>query len=94
MRTYHVYILASDSRELYVGITNDLLKRVAQHRGAIDAQSYTTRHHIGRLVYCESTADVLAAIRREKQIKSWTRRRRLELIEQMNPDWVDLAPTA
>jgi putative endonuclease len=94
MRTYHVYILASDARDLYVGITNDLFKRLAQHRSATDPQSYTTRHQIGRLVYCESTQDVLAAIKREKQIKSWTRRRRLELIEQMNPDWVDLAPTA
>ena len=91
MRTYHVYILASDSRWLYVGITNDLFKRVAQHRSGIDPQSYTTRYGISRLVYCESTQDVLAAIQREKQIKSWTRRRRLELIEQMNPDWVDLA---
>jgi putative endonuclease len=93
MRAYHVYILASDSRELYVGITNDLFKRVAQHRSAIDPQGYTTKHRIGRLVYCESTQDVLAAIKREKQIKSWTRKRRLELIEQSNPDWVDLAPT-
>jgi putative endonuclease len=91
-RSYYVYILASDSRELYVGITSDLYKRVAQHRSAIDPQSYTTKHRIRRLVYCESTQDVLAAIRREKQIKSWTRRRRLELIEQRNPDWVDLAP--
>jgi putative endonuclease len=85
VRTYHVYILASESRELYVGITNDLAKRVAQHRSAIDPQSYTTKHRIGRLVYCESTQDVLAAIKREKQIKSWTRRRRLDLIEQNEP---------
>jgi putative endonuclease len=92
MHTYHVYILASDSRELYVGITKDLYKRVAQHQGALDPTSYTNKHKIHRLVYCESTHDVLAAIRREKQIKSWTRRRRLELIDRVNPDWVDLAP--
>jgi putative endonuclease len=92
MRTYHVYILASDSRQLYVGITSDLFKRVAQHRSAIHPQSYTTRHQISRLVYCESTQDALAAIKREKQIKGWTRRRKLELISQVNPAWADLAP--
>src|SRR3954449_8737241 len=72
-RSYHVYILASDSRELYVGISNDLYKRIAQHRGALDPSSYTVRHKIRRLVYCESTQDVLTAIRREKQIKGWSR---------------------
>jgi putative endonuclease len=90
-RTYYVYILSSESRELYVGITNDLYKRVAQHRLALDPNSYTARHQTLRLVYCESTLDVLAAIQREKQIKGWTRRRKLELIEQVNPEWIDLA---
>ena len=66
MRTYHVYILASDARELYEGITNELFKRVAQHRTSVDRQSYTTKHRIGRLVYCESIHDVLAAIRRRE----------------------------
>jgi putative endonuclease len=91
MRSYHVYILASESRQLYVGITNDLYKRVAQHRRALDPNSYTGRHQIHRLVYCESTEDVHAAIQREKQIKGWTRSRKLDLINQANPDWVDLA---
>ena len=91
MRTYHVYILASESRQLYVGITNDLYRRVAEHQSVLDPNSYTNKHEIHRLVYCESSHDVLAAIRREKQIKSWTRRRRLDLIAQVNPDWVDLA---
>jgi putative endonuclease len=91
MRSYHVYILASESRQLYVGITNDLYQRIAQHRDALDPNSYTARHQIHRLVYCESTEDVHAAIRREKQIKGWTRRRKLDLVNQVNPDWVDLA---
>jgi putative endonuclease len=91
-RQYHIYILASDSRELYVGITNDLCKRVAQHRTGQQPNSYTSRHKIHRLVYCESTQDVLTAIRREKQIKGWSRSQRLDLINQLNPDWTDLAP--
>ena len=79
-RTYYVYILASQSRELYVGVTNDVYKRLSQHRSGRDPNSYAARHQTFRLVYCESTHDVLSAIRREKQIKSWSRRKRLELI--------------
>jgi putative endonuclease len=90
-RTYFVYILASDSRELYIGVTNDVYRRVAQHRSSPDPDSYTTKHRTTRLVYCESTHDVSAAIRREKQIKGWTRMRKLELIDQANPAWRDLA---
>jgi len=90
-RTYYVYILASQSRELYVGVTNDVYRRVSQHRTGLDPNSYTARHQTFRLVYCEFTHDVLSAIRREKQIKSWSRRKRLELIEGANPDRRDLA---
>jgi len=90
-RTYFVYILASDSRELYVGVTNDVRRRVAQHRSSLDPDSYTTRHGTTRLVYCEWTHDVTAAIRREQQIKGWTRSKKLELIDQANPTWRDLA---
>jgi len=90
-RTYYVYILASQSRELCVGMTNDVYRRVSQHRTGLDPNSYTAKHRTFRLVYCESTHDPLTAIRREKQIKSWSRRKRLELIERANPDWRDLA---
>jgi putative endonuclease len=90
-RTYLVYILASESRELYVGVTNDLYRRLFEHKTSHDPSSYTSRHRTFRLVYCETTSDVNAAIRREKQIKRWKRQRRLELIEQLNPDWKDLA---
>ena len=89
-RVFFVYILASESRELY-GVSNNLCRRVAQHRSKVDPTSYTTKHRTLRLVYCESTDDVTAAIRREKQIKSWTRRRKLELVDHANPDWRDLA---
>ena len=68
-RTYCVYILASQSRELHVGMTNDVYRRVSQHRTGLDPNSYTAKHRTFRLVYCESTHDPLTAIRREKQIK-------------------------
>lgn len=90
-RTYFVYILASDSHELYVGVTNDVYKRLAQHRSSLNRDSYTTKHRTTKLVYCESTSDVTAAIRREKQIRGWTRKRKLELVDQVNPSWKDLA---
>lgn len=90
-REYYVYILGSDSRELYVGITRDLTRRLWQHRTGFSPTGYTARHETKRLVYCEVTNDVQAAIRREKQIKGWTRRRKLELIEILNPGWNDLA---
>lgn len=90
-RTYFVYILASASRELYIGVTANLVRRVSQHRTALSPDGYPARHETTRLVYCETTGDVLAAIRREKQIKGWTRRRKLDLIEEMNPDWKDFA---
>ena len=80
-----VYILASDSRQLYVGVTNNIYRRIAEHRSSVDPDSYTTKHRIIRLVYCESTDSVTAAIGREKQIKGWTRVRKLELINQNNP---------
>jgi putative endonuclease len=90
-REYHVYILASDSRELYVGVTANLARRISQHRTALKPKGYTAKHETRRLVYCEATQSVLAAIRREKQIKGWTRRRKLELVDTLNPDWKDLA---
>ena len=90
-REYFVYILASDSHELYVGVTSNLARRVSQHRTGLNPSGYTTKHEARRLVYCETTRDVRAAISREKQIKGWTRRKKLELIETLNPDWRDLA---
>ncbi len=90
MRSYYVYLLASEERKLYTGVTSDLVRRVYTHREKL-IPGYTTRHGIARLVYFEETPDVRAAIEREKQIKGWTRRRRVELIERTNPRWDDLA---
>jgi putative endonuclease len=89
MRQFYVYILASRSRRLYVGVTNDLLVRLAQQR---DGQcTFTARYRISRLVYFECTANVMSAIAREKQIKAWRRAKRVALIERSNPTWDDLA---
>jgi putative endonuclease len=92
-QTYFVYILASETRELYVGVTNNLDRRVAEHRGGLNPESYSSRHGTTRLVYFEVTTDVLSAIRREKRLKRLSRLRKLCLIEKMNPDWRDLAST-
>jgi putative endonuclease len=90
MRQYWVYVLASRSGQLYIGVTNDLEYRVAQHRSG--AQGYAARHQIAELVYYETTNDVYAAITREKQLKGWRRSRKIQLIESMNPEWTDLLP--
>ncbi|HET7457640.1 MAG TPA: GIY-YIG nuclease family protein [Gemmatimonadaceae bacterium] len=88
MRQFYVYILASRSGRLYVGVTNDLRRRIHEHRTGGD---FAARYRITRLVYFETTANVRAAIAREKEIKGWLRERKLRLIEADNPDWRDLA---
>jgi putative endonuclease len=90
MRQYYVYILSSNSRTLYTGVTNNLELRVAQHRQGLNG--FTAKYRITRLVYFETTNDVMVAIQREKQIKSWTRAKRIALITSMNPGWDDLLP--
>jgi len=89
VRDYFVYILANRSRRLYVGVTNNLLVRLARHRSG--ESEFTARYRITRLVYFEVTQNVIAAIAREKQIKSWRRGKKLALIEGFNPGWDDLA---
>jgi len=90
MSDYYVYILASRSRTLYVGVTSDLQRRLHEHRDN-SRPGFTTRYKVTRLVHFEVTPDVKSAIAREKQIKSWSRARKMELIESMNPSWVDLS---
>jgi len=77
-RTYYVYILASKSRRLYIGVTNDLPRRMWEHK-------------IDRLVYFEDTTDVRSAIEREKQLKGWRREKKISLIETINAAWEDLS---
>lgn len=89
-RTSYIYILASQTRELYVGVTN-LQRRLAEHRGDQHPDSYCFRHRTTRLVYYEWTYDVRSAIKREKRLKRLSRRKKLRLMEDLNPDWRDLA---
>jgi putative endonuclease len=90
-RTYFVYILTSPRGALYVGITSNLARRLEEHRnGRID--SYSTRYKTGRLVHFEETGDACVAIEREKQIKSWSRRKKLDLVRSVNPRFEELSP--
>jgi putative endonuclease len=89
MPTYFVYILTNRSGTLYVGMTNDLRRRVYQHKNKL-IEGFTSRYKIDRLVYFESTTSVRSAIAREKQIKRWRREKKAALIESTNRDWKDL----
>jgi putative endonuclease len=89
-RTFHVYIMASASRRLYVGVTGNIQRRIDQHQ-AMEMEGFTKRYRMVRLVYVEATQDVKDAIRREKQIKGWVREKKVRLIESLNPEWKDLA---
>ena len=89
-RHFYVYILASKTRRLYVGVTNDLIRRVFAHRCGT-ASRFTRRYGITRLVCVESTSSVRDAIAREKQIKGWIRCKKIALIEMQNPEWNDLS---
>jgi len=88
--SYYVYIVSSPSRTLYTGVTNDLERRVNEHKsGAISG--FTKRYKIDQLVYFQETNDIGAAIAAEKQIKGLLRPKKIALIEQENPTWRDLS---
>jgi putative endonuclease len=87
---YYVYIVASKRNgTLYVGVTDDLVRRVWQHKEGL-IKGFTSRYRCKLLVWFDSTDDVASAIQREKQIKEWKRRWKLRIIEETNPDWDDL----
>ncbi len=91
--SYYVYILASQRNgTLYIGVTNNLIKRIWEHREDL-VEGFTKRYKIKTLVYFEETQDVSEALKREKQLKKWQRKWKLELIETRNPEWQDLYPT-
>jgi putative endonuclease len=87
-REYFVYILASETRELYIGVTSDIRRRMHEHRLGLHPDSWAHEHRTFRLVCLEFCGDVRDAIRREKQLKRWSRRRKLALIESRNPGWL------
>ena len=87
-----VYILANDTNVcIYTGVTNDLERRLYEHRSKTDQKSFTARYKIHKLVYFEETSGERASIEREKQIKGWNRKRKNKLIESKNPNWEDLS---
>jgi putative endonuclease len=91
MKDYHVYIVASKRNgTLYTGVTNDLERRIYEHKNKL-VPGFTSRYDVNLLVYFESCPSIQVAIEREKQIKGWTRKRKLALIESVNPDWKDLS---
>jgi len=92
VKNYYVYIMASKSRTLYTGVTNNLERRVLEHRRKL-LRGFTARYNINRLVHFEVFGEILAAIAREKQIKSWGRMKKIALIESTNRDWKDLSAT-
>ena len=90
MKQYYVYIMTNGSRTLYTGVTDDLVRRVYEHKNKL-IEGFTKRYNITRLVHYEVTSDVQAAIQREKQIKGWLRKKKIALIEAANPGWQDLS---
>ena len=85
MKTYYVYIVASRSLVLYIGVTNDLQRRIYEHKSKI-FQGFTERYDVNRLMYLETFGDIEQAIHREKQLKGWSRTKKLTLIKTVNPD--------
>jgi putative endonuclease len=91
--TYYVYILASKPQgTLYIGVANDLLRRVHEHRLDV-VDGFTKKYGVHHLVYFETSEDIETAILREKQLKKWERAWKIQLIEGLNPYWQDLFPT-
>ena len=90
-KAYYVYLLTNwNNRVIYVGVTGNLERRVYEHKNKLH-EGFTQKYNVNKLVYYESSCDVMAAIEREKQIKKWRRAWKLELIEAVNPVWEDLA---
>ncbi len=88
---YYVYIITnSNNRVMYIGVTNDLERRLYEHKNKL-ADGFTKRYNISKLVYYEHTTDIYSAITREKQLKGWNRSRKNALVETMNPEWKDLS---
>ncbi|HEX9596994.1 MAG TPA: GIY-YIG nuclease family protein, partial [Anaerolineales bacterium] len=86
-RKYYVYMMASHSGTLYVGVTNDLERRVLEHKQGL-SPGFTKKYEVTRLLYFEEFGDIYEAIEREKEIKRWRRAKKIALFEKSNPDWL------
>jgi putative endonuclease len=89
-KQYYVYILTNYSKTLYTGMTNNLARRIYEHKNKI-IKGFASRYKLNKLVYFEITDEVRTAILREKQIKGWLRKKKIDLIEKENPSWKDLS---
>ena len=89
-RTFHVYIMASKSGTLYLGVTSNLARRVSQHKEKL-IPGFTQKYNVTKLVWFEPHATIRAAISREKEIKTWRRSKKTALLESLNPHWNDLS---
>jgi putative endonuclease len=90
MRDYFVYIMTNKSKTLYTGVTNNLVRRVYEHKNKL-IEGFTKKYNINKLVHFELFDNPGDAIKREKQIKGWLRKKKIDLIESMNPEWKDLS---
>jgi putative endonuclease len=90
MKQFYVYMMANKARTLYVGVTNNIKRRVYEHKNKL-LPGFTSRYGLTELVYLAETGDIRDAIAREKQIKGWSRAKKVALIEEMNPEWEDLS---
>ena len=90
MKQYYVYIMTNKSGTLYTGMTNDIRRRVSEHKQGM-VEGFTKKYNISRLVYYEPFSSVRDAIAAEKRIKGWLRSKKIALIESANPDWRDLS---
>lgn len=90
---YYVYLLTnSNNHVMYVGVTNDLRRRVYEHKNKL-VKGFTEKYNVNKLVYFEQTLDIVSAITREKEIKKWRREKKNNLVIQVNPNWNDLSET-
>ncbi len=89
-RTYYVYMMASNSKVIYTGMTNDLEKRVFQHKGKL-IPGFSNKYNTYKLVWFDETDDVVTAIEYEKKIKGWLRNKKIALIEETNLNWNDIS---
>ena len=90
MKDYYVYILSNNSKTLYIGMTNNLSRRIYEHKHKF-VEGFSKKYNLNKLVYYETTTDVNSAIKREKQLKNWHRQWKINLIESVNPNWDDLS---
>ncbi len=93
MKQYYVYIMSNKSKTLYTGVTNNLERRVYEHKNKLN-EGFTKKYNITKLVYFEVTNSIEEAIKREKQLKNWKRQWKIELIESVNKEWEDLVNDA